>query len=63
MSAYFDYCSEKGWTAFTSRGVERALPDLMLELFHTSLNTHVVRNDNRQKGYPNVSLAAEEKNE
>jgi putative DNA primase/helicase len=57
VSAYFDYCDEKGWTAFPSKAVEHALPDLMLELFRTSLNSHVERNDKRQKGYSNVSLA------
>jgi phage/plasmid-associated DNA primase len=57
VSAYFDYCDEKGWTAFPSKVVEHALPDLMLELFRTSLNSHVERNDKRQKRYSNVSLA------
>ena len=58
VSAYFDYCSEKGWTAFSFKAVERALPDLMLELFRIARNAHVVRNDKRQNGYPNVALIA-----
>ena len=57
VQAYFDYCSEKGWVAFSSKAVERSLPDIMLELFRSALNTHVERNGKRQKGYPNVCFA------
>ena len=56
VQAYFDYCSEKRWVAFSSKTVERALPDIMLEHFRSSLNSHVERNDQRQKGYRNVCL-------
>ena len=57
VQAYFDYCSEKGWVAFSSKVVERSLPDILLELFHSALNTHVERNGRRQKGYPNICFA------
>ena len=57
VQAYFDYCSEKGWVAFSSKKVERDLTDIMLEHFRSALNSHVERNGKRQKGYPNVSLA------
>ena len=57
VSAYFDYCSEKGWIAFSSKTVERSLPDIMLEHFRSALNSHVERNGKRQKGYPNACLA------
>jgi hypothetical protein len=56
LSAYFDYCSDKGWVAFTSKHVERELPDIMLELFRSARNTHVERDGKRQRGYPNVSF-------
>lgn len=56
VQAYFDYCSERGWVAFSSKKVERDLPDIMLEHFRSALNSHVERNAKRQKGYPNVSL-------
>jgi hypothetical protein len=56
LSAYFDYCSEQGWVAFSSRQFATALPDLMLELFRSAHNTHVERDGKRQKGYPNVSF-------
>ena len=56
VSAYLDYCSDQGWLAFSSKTVERNLPDLMLDLYRSALNTHVERNGKRQKGYPNVSF-------
>ena len=56
LSAYFDYCSDRGWVAFTSKHVERELPDIMLELFRSARNTHVERDGKRQRGYPNVSF-------
>jgi P4 family phage/plasmid primase-like protien len=56
VQAYFDYCSGKGWVAFSSKTVERTLPDIMLEQFRSALNTHVERNGKRQKGYPNVGF-------
>jgi P4 family phage/plasmid primase-like protien len=58
VSAYFDYCSESGWVAFSSREVELALPDMMLELFHSARSTHIQRPSGRTKGYPHVALAA-----
>jgi phage/plasmid-associated DNA primase len=58
VSAYFDYCSESGWVAFSSREVELALPDMMLELFHSARSTHIQRPTGRTKGYPHVALAA-----
>jgi putative DNA primase/helicase len=57
VSTYFAYCDEKGWAACSSKTAERDLPDLMLELFRSSVNSHVKRNDQRVKGYPNVSFA------
>ena len=59
LSAYFDYCSDRGWVAFTSKHVERELPDIMLELFRSARNTHVERDGKRQRGYPNVSFITE----
>jgi hypothetical protein len=41
LSAYFDYCSDRGWVAFSSKHVERELSDIMLELFRSARNTHV----------------------
>ncbi len=61
VSAYFDYCSGMGWLAFGSRDVERALPDLMLEIFRSSLSSHISRNEKRQKGYPHVAFSGEAK--
>lgn len=58
VSAYFDYCVESGWVAFSSREVEMALPDMMLELFHSARSAHIQRPSGRQKGYPRVALAA-----
>jgi len=59
VSAYFDYCSESGWVAFSSREVEMALPDMMLELFHSARSAHIHRGSGRQKGYPHVALRAQ----
>jgi P4 family phage/plasmid primase-like protien len=56
VSAYFDYCSEKGWVAFGSNRVARDLPDLMLETFRSTQNTHIERGGKRQRGYPGVSF-------
>jgi P4 family phage/plasmid primase-like protien len=60
VSSYFDYCYERGWVAFSTKQGERALPDIMLEVFRRTLNAHVVRNGKRQKGYPNVSFVLAE---
>jgi hypothetical protein len=35
-----------------------ALPDMMLELFHSARSTHIQRPSGRTKGYPHVALAA-----
>jgi P4 family phage/plasmid primase-like protien len=56
VSAYFDYCSNRGWLEFSSRQVEHALPDLMLEQFRSVRSAHLIRDGKRQKGYPKVCL-------
>jgi P4 family phage/plasmid primase-like protien len=58
VARYVDYCDEANWTPFTSKQVERALPDLMLELFRSGHGSNILRGDDpkRQKGYPKVAF-------
>ncbi|MFL6519181.1 MAG: bifunctional DNA primase/polymerase [Chthoniobacterales bacterium] len=64
VAEYVDYCDEANWTPFTSKQVERALPDLMLELFRSGHGSNILRGeDKRQKGYPKVAFVKRERRE
>jgi P4 family phage/plasmid primase-like protien len=56
VACYFDYCAKKGWAPFPTKMAQGKLVDLMLEIYHTALGTHVVRHEKRVRGYPNVEF-------
>ena len=56
VSAYTDYCCNRGWRAFGIKQAERKLPDLMLSIHGVHVGTNITRNGKRVRGYPNVAL-------
>jgi hypothetical protein len=58
IEKYAVYCAapDRGW--FVNRHhVERELPNIMLQFFHSAPNGNVVRNGKRARGYRNVAFA------
>jgi phage/plasmid-associated DNA primase len=57
IEAYALYCADpcRGWIINTYL-VQRQLPNVMLQLFHTVPNGNIVRNGKRARGYRNVTL-------
>ena len=57
VSAYFEFCREEDWLPLSMGRVYRELPDIMMELFGSSLgNARRGREGRRLKGYPKVAL-------
>ena len=40
VNAYWDYCRERDWTPLPGKSIEKALPDIMMDLFRSSKGTH-----------------------
>lgn len=60
VRSYVDFCNDRGWDPLPNRSVERALPDLMLEIFRTNRSNTINRNDKAQRGYQHIKLLSEE---
>lgn len=56
VTAYVEFCDDRGWDALPNRSVERALPDLMLELFRVNKSNSIDRDGKAQRGYQHVAL-------
>jgi phage/plasmid-associated DNA primase len=61
IEKYAIYCAapDRGWF-INRRQVERELPNIMLEFFHTVANGNIVRNKKRARGYRNVAFVQED---
>jgi hypothetical protein len=57
VNAYWDYCRERDWTPLPGKSIERALPDVMMDLFRSSKGTHAAGQKGRLRGYTGVKLA------
>jgi hypothetical protein len=57
IEQYAIYCAgpDRGWF-INRRQVERELPNIMLQFFHTAPNGNIVRNNKRARGYRNVTF-------
>jgi phage/plasmid-associated DNA primase len=57
IEAYALYCADpcRGWI-INSHIVQRQLPNVMIQLFHTVPNGNIVRNNKRVRGYRNVTF-------
>lgn len=56
VKAYVEFCGERGWDAMPNRSIERALPDLMLELYRTNKSNSISRDGKDQRGYNHIKL-------
>jgi hypothetical protein len=56
VSAYFDFCKSRGWTAQPGKAVEKQLPDLMLEVHSSRHSKHIPRGEAEARGYSGVAL-------
>ena len=54
--AYFDYCDQRGWTAYSRRRFETTLPEVMMEQLHASKRNDIQRDDKHQRGFSHVHL-------
>jgi phage/plasmid-associated DNA primase len=57
VEKYASYCADpdRGWT-INVRAVQRQLPNVMMQQFKTALNTNILRNGKRHRGYRYVAL-------
>ena len=55
VNAYWDYCQERDWLPLPRKAIEKALPDIMMDLFRSSNGTE--KNERRVRGYAGVKLA------
>lgn len=64
VEKYAVYCAapERGWLV-NRRQVERELPNIMLEFFHTAPNGNILRHGRRARGYRNVVFTSSEDQE
>ena len=56
VAAYGEYCDQKDWAALPASIVQRALPDVMLDLFRTPRRQDIMRNGLCQRGFSGVAL-------
>jgi hypothetical protein len=56
VTAYCDYCDEKGWAAKERRAVCDILPDLMLQVHRVGRRHDIKRDNKSQRGYAEVEL-------
>ena len=56
VTAYIDYCTDRGWRPYGIKQVERKLPDLMVSIHGVHVGSNITRNGKRVRGYPNVAL-------
>jgi phage/plasmid-associated DNA primase len=61
VERYAVYCAaaDRGWF-INRRQVERELPNIMLEFFHTTSNHNIKRNGKSARGYRNVTFVQED---
>jgi putative DNA primase/helicase len=57
VNAYWDFCRERDWMPLPRKLIERALPDVMMDLFRSSKGTHATGQKGRLRGYSCVKLA------
>ena len=57
VNAYWDYCRERDWTPLPGKSIEKALPDIMMDLFRSSKGTYAAGQKGRLRGYTGVKLA------
>ena len=57
VNAYWDFCRERDWMPLPRKLIERALPDVMMDLFRSSKGTHATGQKGRLRGYTGVKLA------
>jgi phage/plasmid-associated DNA primase len=57
IEKYAAYCADpdRGWN-INVRSVERELPNVMMQLFKTGVNTNIMRNGKKLRGYRNVTF-------
>ena len=56
-NAYWDYCRDRDWTPLPGKLIEKALPDIMMDLFRSAKTTHAMGKKGRIRGYAGVKLA------
>ena len=54
VTAYVEFCNDKGWNALTSKIAENQFPDIMLNEFGVHKANDVRRNDKAQRGYHGI---------
>jgi len=59
VEAYFKFCSVNEWTPQSARVVERALPDLLLEIHGASRAQDIARNGRAVRGWRGVELVTD----
>ena len=57
VNAYWDYCRERDWAPLPGKLIEKALPDIMMDLFRSAKTTHATGKKGRIRGYAGVKLA------
>ena len=57
VNAYWDYCRDRDWTPLPGKLIEKALPDIMMDLFRSAKTTHAMGKKGRIRGYAGVKLA------
>jgi hypothetical protein len=56
VSAYAEFCKNRGWKPQPSKIVEKQLPDLMAEIHAVRSNHDIKRDGKALRGYPQVAL-------
>ena len=57
VNAYWDYCHERDFATSPGKSIEKALPDVMMDLFRSTKTTHAMGKKGRLRGYAGVKLA------
>ena len=57
VTAYAEYCSDRGWNPLPITTVQQQMPDLMLELFGAAKSHRVQRDGKSQRGWKGMRLA------
>jgi putative DNA primase/helicase len=56
VKAYIVYCQQRDWSPLPMKSVERQLPDLMMDSFHSPLRHDINRFGKNTRGYMHVAL-------
>lgn len=60
VKAYIVYCQQRDWIPLPMKSVERQLPDLMMDFFHSALRHDINRFGRNTRGYMHVALTNED---